>query len=273
MAREVVEALESRRALFRYICRDETNECGDRFEKAVMELTCSGGSLTGLISEDTQDTQSLGNAANSIHTSAEFKAEHKPVHKKVFVDYSSDTLLAAFSPVFPTSDVFKIVDPYIFEIKSESEAISRFEFVIDLAHRLKAETGEQISDKTIEVFGDEKYIFNPQVLRGYLSKIQELLECREFIQISLFALKSKPNNDARSSRWEGFEKKKLHDRYFYASDYLFQVEDTFQVRPTESHEQWVKFIEDQDERDYVRYAFSRQSPVFDITNVIEIDTL
>jgi hypothetical protein len=259
-AQEHLDLLERRGAILRYNPATIQAQANTKLDAVCNELSNDLSYLTGALIEGLDINEYPTVSAKLYSFQSGFQPPH---HSKIFVDYDAKSLVDVFRTAIRSSDVFKIIDPYIFEINSPIGASSRMKFVEELILELENFDQNRPSDKVIEIYGREDKIFNVEALKGHLRNCPTLRTVAQKYEVRFFGVKQHPAQNSLGYGSPKFRKKKMHDRYFYAGGNVFEVEDTFQDRK-ETWQQWVRLVDDIDEREFVRMAFSNQSSQYEV---------
>lgn len=256
---EMVDALENRGAFVSYSGSQMVNAAKDSFDRVARELEQPNKKLTGAIVDDfgtrRPDDFELMHGAREF-----FQAPDQP-HNMRYIPFRAESLMDCFRPVLKDSNTFKIIDPYIFEIRSAKDAESRFKFLKKLIDYIHEECIDDIQDKKIEIFG-KAGDGTLESLKGHIRQYTDLIEYSGSVDTQFFGL-----SDTRSFQLDGklgrFNGKEFHIRYFYAGPFLFYVENSFQERQKNTTQE-VRYIGDRPTYEFISSAYHDQSSIYEI---------
>lgn len=133
--------------------------------------------------------------------------------------------------IIQDSNKFKLIDPYIYEMKSTQEAYTRLDFIFELIKQYRRLNGSEEATLNIRIFGRKPKNYSGHAVKGHIiNAIKQ--ENLEHTMIEFFVLGD--NVTETDSEYYG---KKFHERFFCADLYYFNFEDSSQNRSDENSKQ------------------------------------
>ena len=142
--------------------------------------------------------------------------------EKLSVKMEPASLCVAMTQAAFDGTIFKIVDPYIFEMNGRAQ--KRVDFIISLCKQLDKFNSRHPAEVAIEIYGraystkDGYTPIDEYDVQKALRKTIGLKEVAEKYHIRFVGLKEKQNG------------KKLHNRYFLNHRFIIRIEDSFETR-------------------------------------------
>ena len=155
--------------------------------------------------------------------------------------------------VIKSTNTFSLIDPYIYEIKSDLDASNRLEFLRILEERYKLLNNSIQHPLKIQVFGapTDKF-FDKNVVMNWMRQSGVFGKMLPSTKIDFFVFKKYSKNEF---------KKKMHLRYFVAGKFCWNFEETSEDRKGALMQVW-RFIVPK-HRKFIDQAYRVDGQVFD----------
>jgi len=158
---------------------------------------------------------------------------------------------------------FKLVDPYIFEVKDASTTERRLEFVYQVLKKYYSAEENENTPVYIEVYGKEPKNFNLSAVRQHFANFKKLFQSNWPFEINFYVMENKKNLDGISPEIKPFVGKKIHERFFCADALNFSFEDSSEDRSKLAVKQTWRYEPSEKMRSFIA-CYSENSELFDI---------
>jgi len=133
--------------------------------------------------------------------------------------------------VIDDANIFKLVDPYFFEITSLELAQKSVDFISNLANKYFSFNGNSNTKLEMQIFGRKPKVFDIDVLKGHLAPVIADLEALYPVDLSFFVLNSQcKTTENVPNEYLDYFGKTVHERFFCADSIYFSFENTSQNR-------------------------------------------
>ena len=241
----------------------------NKISKLLGELNKKNSKITlGIINE----TSRLCDMSNNIFTLEKFQDENlfnlEPVQLDqspyAFFDHIPNFLIAS-------AKRFKLVDPYIFEIKPpKSTARTRLEFIWQLVKEYYADDTNENQPMTIEVYGRKPLgYFDLSVIKQHFAGFKELFQTNLPFKINFFIVEEKKSVPQTLKEFKG---KGVHERFFCADALNFSFEDSSEDRSKSHKKQTWRYEPLNNLRTFIN-LYDEHSDFFDVVANFDSDQL
>ena len=226
--RDVLAQLDQKAAILQVELCDSAKQEPNLQKRIEKELQDKSSSYCIGITSNKTDS-SIDNVAVTVK-----RFKDKDIHE--FEDVDVPQTPDAFFNKLPkevllSTSSFRLVDPYIYEIKTVRDAEKRMEFLRILEEKYY-ETNIPRKPIKIEVYGRWKREFDQKQIQNLIAQSKKLIGMRKDSRIDFIAFSKYSKPEFR---------KKIHARYFVAGKFCWSFEETSEDRD-ENITQWWRFI-------------------------------
>lgn len=217
--RLALEFLHKKNAFFEFKFNTKHTSGSSMLDQVIDELSLGYSDLQFAICTDKptplKDPQKVGVVSLSSAIANDLLIHESPKPVKM----EPQSLCLAMTQAAFKGTIFKIIDPWIFEMKYDAQ--SRVDFIIELCKQLERHNTFAPHEVTIEVYGigeKKKFSVTESDIIDQLRGTTHLKEAAQKYSIQFIALSEKLHGE------------RLHRRYFLNDHFIIQLEDSFHKR-------------------------------------------
>ena len=257
--KEIVSYLESKDAILNIEIKDNGQNTNDIIQRINAELDNEKSIYSLGIVKD----KKVAKLSDSVVTLREFQEDGYYNFDDIDLPQTASAFFDILPPqVLMSTNTFKLIDPYIFEMSTDAAASDRFEFIRLLEEQYWRFNPDPKRPIQIQVFGEKGKHYEKRKVMSLIKRCRVLAGMKHSSSVDFFVFNKKAKAKIA---------KKMHLRYFVAGKFCWNFEETSQNR-TEDIEQVWRFIRAAN-RDFVNKAFRPNSPVFETSDAFTKDQI